>query len=73
MKAYLLKYLDNKENVYDKDVILADCMESAIETAKYEAYKLINAHVIDIRYVSVQDGKEQYMYNLLTKKTEKWY
>lgn len=73
MKIYSVALLDTKDHVYLEYALLAVSMESAIETAKAKAYKMISENKIIIRYVSVQDGQEQYMYHMLTKKTEKWY
>lgn len=73
MKIYSVELLDTKDHVYLEYALLAVSMESAIETAKAKAYKMISENKIVIRYVSVKDGKEQYMYNMLTKKLEKWY
>lgn len=73
MKIYSVELLDTKDHVYLEYTLLAVSMESAIETAKANTYKMISENKIVIRYVSVQDGKEQYMYNMLTKKLEKWY
>lgn len=73
MKIYSVVLLDTKDHVYLEYALLAVSMESAIETAKAKAYKMISENKIIIRYVSVQDGQEQYMYHMLTKKLEKWY
>lgn len=73
MKIYSVALLDTKDHVYLEYALLAVSMESAIETAKAKAYKMISENKIIIRYVSVQDGQEQYMYHMLTKKLEKWY
>ena len=72
-QVYNVELLDNKDHVYMEYALLAVSMESAIETAKAKAYKIISENKIVIRYVSVQDGKEQYMYSTLTKKLQKWY
>ena len=71
--VYSVELLDTKDHVYMEYALLADSMQSAIETAKEKAYNMISENKIIIRYVSVQDGNEQYMYHMLTKKLEKWY
>ncbi|UVD41273.1 hypothetical protein [Streptococcus phage vB_SbRt-pBovineS21] len=73
INVYSVGLLDTKDNVYMEYALLADNMESAIECAKEKAYKMISENKIVIRYVSVKDDNEQYMYNMLTKKLEKWY
>ena len=71
--VYTVEFLDTKEHVYLEFALLAPDIESAIETAKEKAYKMISENKIVIRYVSVKNDEEQYMYNVLTKKLEKWY
>ncbi|UVD41246.1 hypothetical protein [Streptococcus phage vB_SbRt-pBovineB21] len=73
MNVYSVELLDTKEHVYMEYALLADNMKSAIECAKEKAYNMISENKIVIRYVSVQDGNEQYVYNVFTKKLEKWY
>ena len=73
MNVYNVELLDTKDNVYLEYALIAYSIESAIETAKEKAYNMISKNKIVIRYVSVQDGNDQYVYNLLTKKLEKWY
>ena len=73
MKYYTIELLDTKDHVFFSTVSLAPNITTAIELAKEKAYHLIDKHKIVIRYVSVQDGQEQYMYNMLTKKLVKWY
>ena len=73
MNIYHIELLDTKEHVLFSSLILAINIKEALELAKEKAYHQIDKHNIVIRYISVQDGKEQYMYNMLTKKTEKWY
>ena len=55
MNVYSVELLDNKDHVYLEYALLVESMESAIETAKAKAYKLISENKIVIRYVSVQD------------------
>lgn len=73
MHIYTVELLDTKDHVYMEYALLAVSMESAIESAKEKAYNMISENKIVIRYVSVQDGNEQYVYNVFTKKLEKWY
>lgn len=73
MNVYTVEMLDTKDHVYMQYALLAVSMESAIESAKEKAYNMISENKIVIRYVSVQDGNEQYVYNVFTKKLEKWY
>ena len=70
---YNVELLDTKEHVYMEYVLLSESIESAIEIAKEKAYNMISENKIVIRYVSVKDSNEQYVYNVFTKKIEKWY
>lgn len=72
-QVYNVELLDTKDHVYLEYALLADNMQDAIESAKEKAYNMISENKVVIRYVSVQDSNEQYMYNVLTKKLEKWY
>lgn len=72
-QVYNVKLLDTKDHVYLEYALLSYNMQSAIESAKEKAYKMISEKKVVIRYMSVQDDNEQYMYNLLTKKLEKLY
>lgn len=72
-QVYNVELLDTKDHVYLEYALLAGNMQDAIESAKEKAYNMISENKVVIRYVSVQDGNEQYMYNVLTKKLEKWY
>ena len=73
MKHYTIELLDTKEHVFFSTVLLAENITEALELAKEKAYHQIDKHKIVIRYISVKDDKEQYVYNMLTKTTEKWY
>ena len=73
MKHYTIELLDTKEHVFFSTVLLAENITEALELAKEKAYNQIDKHKIVIRYISVKDDKEQYVYNMLTKTTEKWY
>ena len=70
--TYSVELLDTKDHVYLEYGLIADSMQSAIEKAKQEAYNMISENKIVIRYVSVYDGNEQYVYNVLTKQLDKW-
>lgn len=73
MKHYIIELLDNKDHVFFSTVTLALSITTALETAKEKAYKQIDKHKIIIRYVSVKDCNEHLVYNMLTKRTEKYY
>lgn len=73
MKQYQVEYLDTKDNTYANEVLLCQSFNHAFELAKTQAYKWINDNKIVIRYVSVKDNYEHYVYNMLTKTTQKYY
>lgn len=73
MKEYTIELLDTKEHVFFSTTILAETISLALEQAKNKAYHQMDKHNIVIRYVSVKNEKTHYVYNMLTKKTEKWY
>lgn len=72
MNNYTIELLDIRDNVFFSTVALAPDIIIAIEHAKEKAYHQIDKHKIVIRYVSVIGEKEHYVYNMLTKKLEKW-
>ena len=72
MKHYTIECLDIRDNVFFSTVALAPDITTAIELAKEKAYHQIDKHKIVIRYVSVIGENEHYVYNMLTKKLEKW-
>lgn len=72
MKHYTIELLDTKDHVFFSTVSIAPDITTAIESAKEKAYHQIDKHKIVIRYVSVIGESEHYVYNMLTKKLEKW-
>ena len=73
MKEYIVELLDTKENIFFSSIILDETISSALEQAKIIAYSKVDKYDIVIRYVSVKNENTHYVYNMLTKKTEKWY
>lgn len=73
MKHYSIELLNTKDNVFFSTVLLAPNITTALDIAKEKAYHQIDKHKIVIRYVSVKDDNEHFVYHMLTKKLEKWY
>lgn len=71
--VYTVELLDTKDHVFFSTATLAPNITEAIEQAKLRAYHQMDKHKIVIRYVSVKDDNEQYMYNMLTKTLHKWH
>lgn len=73
MNHYTIELLSTKDNVFFSTVVLSDNIQSALEIAKEKAYHQMDKHDIVIRFISVKDDNEHYVYNMLTKTSEKWY
>lgn len=73
MKEYIVELLDTKDHILFATTVLAETISLALEQAKIRAYHQMDKHNIVIRYVSVKNEKTHYVYNMLTKKNEKWY
>ena len=73
MQPYTIEFFDTKDNVFYSTVIIANSVSEALDIAKEEAYHQIDSNKIVIRYVSVKDDNNHFVYNMLTKTTEKYY
>lgn len=73
MNYYTIELLDTKDHIFFSTIELAETISSALEQAKIRAYHQMNKHNIVIRYVSVKNENTHYVYNMLTKKTKKWF
>ena len=73
MQPYTIEFFDIKDNVFYSTVIIANSVSEALDIAKEEAYHQLDKHKIIIRYVSVKNEKHHFVYNMLTKTTEKYY
>lgn len=73
MKTYSVEYLDTKDHVYTNEVLLSSSFNDAFELAKSQAYKWIDDKQIVIRYIAIKDEKHHFVYNMLTKDTDKYY
>ena len=73
MKPFYIQLLDTKDNVFHSTVTVSTSISEALDIAKEEAYHQMDKNNIITRYVSVKDDNEHYVYNMLTKTTEKYY
>lgn len=71
MGIYTIELLDTKDHVFFSTNSLAPNITDALEQAKLKAYHQIDKHKIVIRYLSVKDDNEQFIYNMLTKTLHK--
>lgn len=73
MKEFTVELKDTKEHTYLEYVILASDMLIAIQDATAEAYRYIWEADIFIKYVTVADENEKYIYSVLDKTLVKYY
>ena len=69
--VYNVELLDTKDHVYLEYAQLAPYITRAIEIAKSDAINVIEKNKIDIKYIRVSDENNEYLYNMLTRKTFK--
>lgn len=73
MYEFTVELKDTKSHTYLEYVILACDMLMAIQDATAEAYRYIFEHDIPIKYVTVSDEKEKYIYSTIDKVLVKYY
>lgn len=73
MEEFTVEFYDNKDSLITQYVIFEENISLALETAKNEAYHLINIGVCTPFTVSVLNDKKHLVYKTLTKKTERYY
>lgn len=73
MFEYTVELKDTKTHTYLEYVILATDMLIAIQDATAEAYRYIWEHDIPVKYVTVADNNEKYIYSVLDKTLVKYY
>lgn len=73
MFEYTVELKDTKTHTYLEYVILACDMLIAIQDATSEAYRYIWEHDIPVKYVTVADNNEKYIYSVLDKTLVKYY
>lgn len=73
MRKFTVEYLDIRDNIILAFEVLAENIHKALEIAKYIAYDEKLKRKVIIRTISVLDENDHLVYNMLTKKTEKYY
>lgn len=73
MKEFKVEYLDIRDNVYMAQTVRTENIHKALEIAKYIANDEKLKRKVITRSISVLDENEHYVYNMFTKKTEKYY
>lgn len=73
MKEFTVELKDTKTHTYLEYVILASDILIAIQDATAEAYRYIWEHDIPVKYVTVADENQKYIYSTLDKSLVKYY